>query len=100
MTVQVRVQDKDSLARFLGWFSVGLGAAQLAAPKSMCKMIGASTGGAAPTVMRLMGMRELTQRTGILARPRPTTWVWSRVAGDAVDLALLALVAAKNRRAR
>jgi uncharacterized membrane protein len=50
--------------------------------------------------MRLMGVRELTQGTGILVRPRPTAWLWSRVAGDALDLALLGLVGVKNRRAR
>jgi hypothetical protein len=100
MTVQVRVQDKDSLARFLGWFSIGLGAAQLAAPKAMCKLVGADGEGSSPTLMRLMGARELTQGTGILTRPRPTMWLWSRVAGDAIDLTLLGLTAVKNRRAR
>jgi uncharacterized membrane protein len=100
MTVQVRVQDKDSLARFLGWFSIGLGTAQLTAPKAMCRLIGANDEGLSPTVMRLMGARELTQGTGILARPRPTTWLWSRVAGDAIDLTLLGLTAVKYRRAR
>src|SRR3954454_4780690 len=100
MTVQVRVQDKDSLARFLGWFSIGLGTAQLAAPKTMCKLVGADGDGSSPALMRLMGARELTQGTGILTRPRPTMWLWSRVAGDAVDLTLLGLTAVKNRRAR
>jgi hypothetical protein len=100
MTVQVRVQDKDSLARFLGWFSIGLGTAQVAAPRTMCKIVGADDDGLAPTLMRVMGARELAQGAGILVRPRPTTWVWSRVAGDALDLTLLALIGAKNRRAR
>jgi len=100
MTVQVRVQDKDSLARFLGWFSIGLGSAQLAAPRTMCKLVGADGKGFSPTLMRLLGARELTQGMGILTRPRPTTWLWSRVAGDALDLALLGFTAAKNRRAR
>ena len=100
MTVQVRVQDKDSLARFLGWFSMALGAAQVTAPRTMCRLIGAGETGAAPTLMRLMGARELAQGTGILTRPRPTTWLWSRVAGDAVDLTLLGLIAVRNGRAR
>jgi len=100
MTVQVRVRDKDSLARFLGWFSLGLGATQLAAPRALCKLVGADGGGSVPTLMRLMGVREVTQGMGILVRPRPTAWVWSRVAGDALDLSLLAITAAKNRRAR
>jgi hypothetical protein len=95
----VRVRDKDELALFLGWFSVGLGAAQVAMPRVMSRLVGAH-GDTAPRVMRLMGLRELTQGAGILTRPRPTTWVWSRVAGDVLDLALLGLVAARNPRHR
>ena len=100
MPVEVRVRDKDPLARFLGWFSLGLGGVQLAAPRALCRVVGAADDGLAPRLMRMMGLREITQGTGILVRPRPTLWLWSRVAGDALDLALLAVVAAKNRRAR
>jgi len=98
--VQVRVRDKDPLAQFLGWFSIGLGSAQITAPRLLCTAIGADADGRAPTLMRFMGLREITQGTGILVRTRPTTWLWSRVAGDVLDLSLLALVAVKNRRAR
>jgi hypothetical protein len=100
MAVDVRVRDKDPLAQFLGWFSIGLGTAQVAAPRALCRIVGANDEGLAPRVMRLMGARELTQGTGIVARPRPTAWLWSRVAGDVLDLSLLTLTAAKNRRAR
>src|SRR3982750_4463338 len=100
MRIQVRARDKDPLAVFLGWFSIGLGSAQIAAPRMVCKLIGADGDGVAPKVMRLMGARELAQGTGILVRPRPTMWLWSRVAGDLVDLSLLALTGAKNRRLR
>ena len=100
MRVHVRVREKDQLAKFLGWFSVGLGTAQVLAPKAMSKLVGAEPDGATPHTMRLMGGRELTQGTGILARPRPAVWLWSRVAGDAIDLALLSAIAARNRRAR
>jgi hypothetical protein len=99
-TQQIRTRDKDSLTQFLGWFSIGLGTAQLLAPKMVCRLVGASGQGASRTVMRLMGLRELTQGVGILTRPRPTAWLWSRVAGDGLDLSLLALTAVKNRRAR
>lgn len=92
----IRASGKDSLARFLGWFSVGLGAAQTAAPGALCTVVGASTKGRAPTIMRLMGLRELAHGFGILARPRPTMWVWSRVAGDALDLGLLGINAVRR----
>jgi hypothetical protein len=96
----VRVRDKDTLAQFLGWFSIGLGAAQVSAPKAMCRLIGASGDGASPSVMRVMGARELTQGIGILTRPRPTGWLWARVAGDGLDLSLLGLTAVKNTKHR
>jgi hypothetical protein len=100
MAVDVRVRDKDPLAQFLGWFSIGLGTAQVTAPRALCRLVGANGDGRAPWLMRAMGAREITQGTGILVRPRPTAWLWSRVAGDVVDLTLLGVVAAKNRRAR
>jgi hypothetical protein len=96
----VRAQDRDSVANFLGWFSIALGSAQVTAPRAMCRLVGSTGKGASPLVMRLMGVREIAQGVGILSRPRPTMWLWSRVAGDALDLSALGLVAAKNRRAR
>jgi hypothetical protein len=100
MRIQVRAREKDPLAVFLGWFSIGLGSAQIAAPRMLCKLVGANDEGISPNVMRAMGAREIVQGTGILVRPRPTMWLWSRVAGDGLDLALLGLIAFKNRRAR
>jgi hypothetical protein len=96
----VRARDKDPLAQFLGWFSIGLGAAQVAAPRAVCRLVGASGNGTSRTVMRLLGVRELTQGVGILARPRPTAWLWSRVAGDALDLSLLGMTAARSSNGR
>jgi uncharacterized membrane protein len=91
----VRARDKSSLTRFLGWFSVALGSAQLGAPRALCRVVGASGDARSRTVMRLMGGRELVHGLGILVRPRPTVWLWSRVAGDALDLSLLGLTAAR-----
>src|SRR4051794_41537569 len=99
-THELRTQERDSLARFLGWFSIGLGSAQLAMPRALCRLVGAKGDGNAPLIMRAMGARELLQGTGILTRTRPTAFAWSRVTGDALDLAALGMIAAKNRRAR
>ena len=95
-TRTLRTRDKDSLAQFLGWFSLALGTAQLVAPRQFCRLVGAPDDGLAPAAMRLIGTRELTQGMAILARPRPTVWLWSRVAGDGIDLTLLGLTAARN----
>jgi hypothetical protein len=98
-TNDLRTQDRDSLARFLGWFSIGLGTAQLVMPKALSRLIGADGDGGAPRVMRLMGARELTHGTGILTSKRPTGWMWSRIAGDALDMAALGAVL-KNGKGR
>lgn len=92
-THDIRTHDRDSLARFLGWFSIGLGTAELVAPGALRRMIG----GGDRRVIRLMGLRELAHGAGILTSARPTGWVWSRVGGDALDLAALGIVARHGR---
>ena len=75
------------LARGLGWFSVGLGLAELLAPRAIAKISGVSnthTG-----LIRLYGLRELAAGITIFVQEKPTEGVWSRVAGDALDLASL-----------
>jgi len=92
--------QKDTVARALGWFSLGLGTAQIAAPRVVERLIGLN--GDRQAVMRLLGAREVASGVGILAQRRPTPWLWARVAGDAMDLALLgrAFRAADARKAR
>ena len=97
-THDIRSQDRDGLARFLGWFSIGLGTVQLVAPRALCRVIGAKDDGTPPLLMRVLGVREIAQGSGILVRPRPTAWVWSRVAGDALDLGLLAVTARRGKK--
>lgn len=92
-THELRTHDRDSLARFLGWFSIGLGAAELLFPGVVRRAIG----GGDRRLIRLMGLRELGHGAGILTSARPTGWVWSRVGGDALDLAGLGLVARHGR---
>jgi len=99
-TVLVRRRDRDPLAVSLGWFSLGLGAMQVVAPRLMCKLVGASGNGTSRTLMRLFGLREIASGVGILTQARPTPFLWARVGGDGLDLAALSLVAARNRKAR
>ena len=79
----------EPLARALGWFSLGLGFAQLAAPRRVANLIGLPGDEDDQKVMRLVGAREIASGFGILAQSKPTPWLWSRVGGDAMDLALL-----------
>ncbi len=81
------------LAQGLGWFSIGLGLAELLAPRGVAKVAGVRGDNAG--FIRLMGLREIAHGVAIFAQGRrPAAAVWSRVAGDALDLAALAAAAA------
>jgi hypothetical protein len=77
----------DALARGLGWFSIGLGVAELAAPGYLARFLGMEE---RTDLIRAYGAREIMTGIGILSQQDPTPWIWGRVAGDAVDLATLA----------
>jgi len=82
--------EGTGLSRGLGWFSVGLGLAELAAPRALARAIGVDPRGHTGVAIRAMGARELANGLGILARPQRSLPLWARVAGDAIDLAFLA----------
>jgi uncharacterized membrane protein len=85
---ETRGNEKDPLTQFLGWFSIGLGAAEVIAPGAVARLIGVDEDEHS-TLLRAYGVRELAAGVGILTRPKPTYWMWNRVIGDAVDLASL-----------
>ncbi len=79
----------DGLARALGWFSVGLGLAEVAAPGAIARLIGISDEDERRTILRALGVREIATGLAILSDPKEPSWMWGRVGGDALDLALL-----------
>jgi uncharacterized membrane protein len=81
--------EPERLARRLGWFSVGLGVAEIAAPRAVGRMIGIEDDARLHRTLMAFGARELVSGIGILSRPRSSVWLWARVAGDLMDLALL-----------
>jgi uncharacterized membrane protein len=86
-----RKLPEDGLARFLGWFSFGLGISQLFTPRAVNWLIGVRDDTRSRACQRLVGVREVTAAAGIFSQRRPAPWLWSRVAGDINDLALLAI---------
>jgi Predicted integral membrane protein len=79
----------ETWAQALGWFSIGLGVAQLAAPRAMARLIGVPDDHSSRNTMLALGLREVTSGVGILSSPDSPAWLWSRVGGDVMDLALL-----------
>ena len=98
-----READADAQgARCLGWASLAIGLAEIAAPKQVQQLMGLDDRPERRGVLRALGVREIMQGVGILTETRPTpqmaAGVWARVAGDALDTALLGVAATKTRR--
>jgi hypothetical protein len=75
------------LAKGLGLFSIALGLAELLAPAQVGELIGVSP--KYRTLLPVFGLREIASGVGIMMQSKPTESVWSRVGGDALDLAYL-----------
>jgi uncharacterized membrane protein len=90
-------ENRERLARGLGWFSIGLGLAELLAPRGVARLIGVQP---RPGLLRLFGLREIASGIGILAKADPAPGLKSRVAGDAIDLAVMgtAFLSPRTRR--
>jgi uncharacterized membrane protein len=77
----------DQVARGLGWLSLGLGLAEVLMPKRIQRMLGVCGDYSNP--IRMAGARELGHALMIFMQARPHQGVWTRVAGDAMDLAMV-----------
>jgi hypothetical protein len=87
----------EQLALGLGWFSLALGAAEILAPRQLARLIGVPASERTTQTLRAYGVREIAAGVGILARPDASRWLWSRVGGDALDLATLGAAARDER---
>jgi hypothetical protein len=80
----MRQSRAQTVAAGLGFFSIGLGLAELIAPRLVRQAMGFRC---SDSVVRLYGARELATGVGILIAWKRAPWVWARVAGDALDIA-------------
>jgi hypothetical protein len=75
----------ERMARNLGWFSLGLGALEILAPERITRALGME---GKETLVRAYGFREIA--AGILSLSiDKKAGLWSRVAGDGLDIATL-----------
>ncbi|WNG20560.1 hypothetical protein [Cystobacter fuscus] len=89
---------RERLPWALGWASLGIGLTELAFAEGICRVLGLSKYRA--DRVRALGLRELASGWGLLREPQRRDWVWARVAGDAMDLTLLAVTFGKPRANR
>ncbi|RAO20824.1 hypothetical protein GUI43_00264 [Micromonospora noduli] len=91
---KARQDDVQRRGRRLGWVSLGLGVAQLAAPGTVRRISGVDDSPTTRAVVPLVGARELVHAAGLLTSRRKSVWAWTRVVGDAMDLASLGVAIA------
>jgi hypothetical protein len=89
--------DYKKIGAGLGYFSIGLGLLEVAAPGRLARWLGVE-GKTAKTVIGLFGARELLAGGALLRGPAVSTNVWNRVIGDGMDAAALGLAFTRSNR--
>lgn len=75
------------IAHGLAWFGIGLGIAEVLAPRRVASAAGLE---GHEGLIQAFGWREIGAGVLVLAAADPERWLWARVAGDGLDGALLA----------
>ena len=85
----------------LGYFSLALGALEVAAPGRLARFLGLEGNSTAKNTIFAFGLREIAAGTMLLRGPAVSTNVWNRVIGDVMDVGALALaMGSSNRKGR
>lgn len=84
-TGQSSLRTSDRMVRNLGWFSLALGAAEIAFAPRVNATLGLRRSSSLPVIF---GVREMIQGMLCLSVEK-RVGAWSRVAGDALDIAVL-----------
>ncbi|MEA2708489.1 MAG: hypothetical protein QOF78_1090 [Phycisphaerales bacterium] len=102
LTDSVHDVDDVEMARGLGWVSIAIGVTELFAPHKVSELLGLKDMPQRRGTIRVLGVRELCHGVGILTENEPNhklkAGVFSRVAGDVLDSALLGVAAAKTNK--
>lgn len=96
-SLSINTDTARKLASGLGWFSLGLGAAQAIAPGRINALIGVPDTGRNRLLQRLFGAQELAMGMGIFSVPRRDLPIASRVAGDVVHVTLMGVSLGSDR---
>jgi len=85
--------NENKLARGIGWLSIGVGLALVAAPTPTTRGFGM---GERPTLGRFLGVRDLILGAGLLRSENLAPWLHARAISDAADVVLLIVGAASS----
>jgi hypothetical protein len=93
--------EVESGSRAMGLASIGIGLAELAAPRFVESLLGLEHQPRQRGILQALGVRELMHGIGILTAENGdgqlTSGLWARVAGDVLDTALLGMAATKTK---
>lgn len=92
--------QRKRLAKSLGWAGIAIGIAELTVPGMLIRSSGLPDSPRTRWVFLALGVREVITGLGAATSSRPRKWIWSRLAGDIVDLALLGSAFASRRSDR
>lgn len=87
-----------TLVKGLGGASLGLGLSEIFAPGKVAALAGIDDTGRSRPVIRALGLRECAHAAALLFGPNKL--VWTRVAGDVLDVTLLAAALANSNHRR
>lgn len=79
--------NPETVARGLGFLSVGLGATELVASKAIAKFLGLED---KEQLLEMFGARDVASGVACLSMNPPKVGIWSRIVGDVLDIAVLA----------
>jgi len=82
----------------LGYFSIALGLAEVAAPGRLARWLGLDGSRPARNTLFAFGLRELAAGGMLLRGPAVSTNVWNRVIGDAMDAGALGFACSRSSR--
>jgi hypothetical protein len=87
--------SKGTWATGLGIVSLVIGGTELIAPAFLARKLGLKSS----RLISAFGAREIAAGVGLLSRSRKGPWVAARIAGDALDVAVLASAALRGTAA-
>jgi hypothetical protein len=93
-----RGNEGKGIGQMLGAVSIGLGILDLLAARRIARFLGVR---GSEVLIRACGLREVVSGVGLVRARNRAPWIWSRVGGDVLDVAvLMAGLRGKNRQKR
>jgi hypothetical protein len=90
LDIDLDLEAASGRAAMMGLFSYGLGTAQILRPGGVNRLMGIPDHNPNHAMQRVIGIREIVTGTGVLFGRNTSGWMWGRVAGDVMDISIVA----------